>query len=685
MSFSPIDFRGDLNDEQYAAVTAPDGPALVLAGAGSGKTRTLTYRVAYLILEQGIDPRDLLLLTFTNKAAREMIDRVMELTASPYPPAWGGTFHGISSQILRRHGDRIGLKSSYTILDSGDAENLFKQVVSNIDKAYFKNKDNPKPKVLLDIISFGRNTLIKAGKIADERFAHLQKLPEEIEVFATSYASRKRTMQVVDYDDLLELLVELLKENPDLQNFYSEKFKHVLVDEYQDTNSLQSRIIDLLAPHHRIMAVGDDAQCIYTWRGAVFENMHSFPDRHPGTTIYKIVRNYRSTPEILNFANSVLTAQPAAAGYEKELIAARDHSTLPYVVPVMDARQQAQFLLSRVQGLYDEGYKLGDIAILYRAHYQALDVQLEFTRKSIPFVITSGLKFFEQAHVRDFVAQLRFVSNPDDLTALERVLCLLPKVGPATVRKILTHCHKQIAKAEKTARSASGDLFEKDAPDPTRLVNALAREDTINKVPADAREDYASLVATLQELDSLMQKDIEGIDQSRESPAEIIARGIEGWYGDFLATAYTDAQRRREDLDGLVSFAERYQTMAELLAQLVLLNSETSDKSAEGPTDDAVRMSTVHQAKGLEFPVVFVIGCADELFPLRRAIEAGDVEEERRLFYVAVTRAKDELYLTIPFLNSGRGSGPIRLEPSRFIQELPSERYERLGFRPTRY
>lgn len=685
MSFHPIDFRGDLNDEQYAAVTAPDGPALVLAGAGSGKTRTLTYRVAFLILERGIDPRDLLLLTFTNKAAREMVERVMELTDSPYPPAWGGTFHSIGGRILRRHGDKIGLKQSYTILDSGDSESLLKKVINDHDKTYLKNKDNPKAKVIRDLISYARNTREAVDSVAKHRFPWLEALPGQIKTFAELYECEKREMHVTDYDDLLVLWLKLLKDHPEVRDYYTGKFKHVLVDEYQDTNSLQSQIIDLLCPHHNIMAVGDDAQCIYTWRGADFENISSFPDRHPETTIYKIVRNYRSTPEILDLANSVLAAQPASSGYEKELIPARDHSTLPYVVPVMDTRMQAQFLISRIEGLYDEGYKLGDIAILYRAHFQALDTQLEFTRKGIPFVITSGLKFFEQAHVRDYIAQLRFVSNPEDLTALERFLCLLPKVGPATVRKILKHCQKEIEKARKAQREASGDFFiDNDAPDPTSLITALAREDTIAKVPADARPDYASLVATLQELSALMRKDVTGEDQSRESPGEIVALGIEGWYGDYLATVYTDADRRREDLEGLVSFAQRYQTMAELLAQLVLLNSETSDKSVEGHTDDAVRMSTVHQAKGLEYPVVFVIGCADELFPLRRAIENGDVEEERRLFYVAVTRAMDELYLTIPILSGGRG-GPLRMEPSRFIQELPSERYERLGFRPTRY
>ncbi|MFP4540330.1 MAG: ATP-dependent helicase [Opitutales bacterium] len=687
MSLSPIDFRAELNEEQHAAVTAPDGPALVLAGAGSGKTRTLTYRVAYLMLERGIDSRNLLLLTFTNKAAREMVERVLELTASAYPPAWGGTFHSIGGRILRSHGEKVGLAPNYTILDEGDATGLLTQVIKDADKAYLKNKDNPKPKLIANLISYARNTCVGVEDHARVAIGWSEELPAQIGSFARLYEARKREMKVADYDDLLVLWLQLLREHEDVRNFYAEKFRHVLVDEYQDTNSLQSEIIDLLAPHHNIMAVGDDAQCIYTWRGANFENIRSFPERHPATTIYKIVRNYRSTPEILALANSVLAAQPVGMGYDKELVADRDHSTLPYVVPVMDSRQQADFLISRIEALYEEGYRLGDIAILYRAHYQALDAQLEFTRRGIPFIITSGLKFFEQAHVRDYVAQLRFVSNPDDLPALERVLCLLPKVGPATVRKLLKEAQKLRSKALGEQRSQGGDLFvPKDSEnDATRLVGALGAESVVAKVPVDAREDYVSLIATLQELDSLLRESMSGDDANGETPAGIVERGIEGWYGDYLRTVYPDADRRREDLAGLVAFAERYSTMAELLAQLVLLNSETNEKGIDISDDNAVRMTTVHQAKGLEFPVVFVLSCADELFPLRRAIEEGDVEEERRLFYVAVTRAMDELYLTIPFLNSGRGGGSLRLEPSRFITELPPDRYERLGFRPTRY
>lgn len=680
MTLHPIDFEAELNEEQLAAVTAPDGPALVLAGAGSGKTRTLTYRVAYLILERGIDPRDLLLLTFTNKAANEMVHRVSEITSSRYPPAWSGTFHSVGGRMLRRHGETVGLMPNYSILDAGDADSLLGNVIKEDDPAFLKSKDNPKPGVIGNLISYARNTRTSLTSVLAERLPWNKSIFAPIERFASLYEKRKLEMQVADYDDLLVYWLRLLKEDEAIRRLYQNKFQHVLVDEYQDTNSLQSEIIDLIGAHHNIMAVGDDAQCIYTWRGAEFENIRSFPERHPNTQLYKIIRNYRSTPQILSLANSVLSAQPASAGYEKELQAQRPAGQIPFVVPAMDSVQQAHFIMSRIQGLHDEGYDLKDIAILYRAHFQALDLQLEFGRRGIPFVITSGVRFFEQAHIRDFVAQLRFVSNPKDITALERMMCLLPKVGPATVKKVLKAADKYVSAAIEKNRHQDNSLFATDqSGEDDRLVAALAQEDVIAKIPADSREDYKHLTATLLELDNLvnLSSNSEAEETPRYSPAEVIERALEGWYGDYIRQVYTDWQRRREDLDSLVDFARRFPTMAELLAQLVLMNSETSDKSLD-ISDDAVRMSTVHQAKGLEFSIVFVVGCAEELFPLKRAIEEGNEEEERRLFYVAVTRAMNELYLCFPILSTGKG-GVNRMFPSRFLTELPSDRYEKLS------
>ncbi|MCC5807801.1 MAG: ATP-dependent helicase [Opitutales bacterium] len=679
LDFSPIDYKAELNEEQFAAVTAPPGPALVLAGAGSGKTRTLTYRVAYLMLEKRVSPQNILLLTFTNKAAREMIQRVMELTGAQYPPSYGGTFHSIGGRLLRRFGRSVGIEPNYNILDQGDAEALMSSIIKELDPGYLKNKDNPKPNVVSSIISYSINTDTALREVVRQRYPWGDAaLTGRFEKFAKVYRERKLQLQVADYDDLLYYWLKMLKEDEETRNYLREKFQYILVDEYQDTNIMQSEIIDLIGHHHNIMAVGDDAQCIYTWRGAVFENIRAFPDRHPGTRIYKIVRNYRSSPQILSLANKVLEAQPATAGYFKELVAAKEDNLTPYVVPLLDSVQQGQFLAQRIQGLYDEGYALKDIAVLYRAHYQAVDAQLELTRAGVPFVITSGVRFFEQAHIRDFIAQLRVINNPSDKPAFERLLGLLPRVGPATVEKILKAADLEREKARRANISAEDTLFETAPTEAGDIFSALLKPTVVAKVPADAKADFKQLAQTLCELNELFED-----GRSRTSAARLVQRGIDGWYGDYILTAYSNGEERREDLEGLINFAEKFDTLSEFLSQVVLLNSETSNRSVD-PDEDTVRMTTVHQAKGLEYPVVFVLGCAEDLFPLKRAVESGSVDEERRLFYVAVTRAMDQLYLCFPMMNKTRG-GAIRTEPSRFLTELPPDCYEKVGFRPTRY
>ena len=335
--FPEIDFKAELNDEQYAAVTAPPGPALVLAGAGSGKTRTLTYRVAYL-LHQGVQAYEILLLTFTNKASHEMLERVEDLTGVPRRALWGGTFHSIAQRILRVHGDLVGLKRNYTILDQGEAESILKSVIQTTDGKFIKTKNNPKPKVIADLISYARNTCRPPREEADNRYPFLEGMASKIDQFYKAYMNAKLDQQVVDYDDLLEYFLKLLRDHPEIRRQYQDRFKHVLVDEFQDTNRLQSDIVDQLAGHHQVMAVGDDAQCIYTWRGADFDNIMQFEERHPGAKIHKIETNYRSSPEILDFANAVLASQPSGLGFSKELRPVKPKRERPYFVPVMDIR-----------------------------------------------------------------------------------------------------------------------------------------------------------------------------------------------------------------------------------------------------------------------------------------------------------------------------------------------------------
>jgi DNA helicase II / ATP-dependent DNA helicase PcrA len=649
----PIDFRQALNDDQYAAVTAPAGPMLVLAGAGSGKTRTLTYRVAYL-LSQGVKPGEILLLTFTNKAAKEMLHRVHDLTGVEPQRFWGGTFHSLGHRALRIYGEAIGLPRNFTILDADESESLLKQVVETEDRQFFKDKTNPRPGPLFSVISLARNTQRTLAETVERTFPQYSEIKHRFPAFAAAYAKKKREQNVVDYDDLLEHWLQLLTEAPEVAAYFAHRFRHVLVDEYQDTNTIQSQIVDRLATHHGIMAVGDDAQCIYSWRGADFENIMTFPDRHPGTQIHRIEINYRSTPQILNFANGVLLAQPQGRHFDKELRAARGHSQKPLVVQAMDDREQAEFLVKRIRSLVeDEGVSANEIAVLYRSHFIALETQLALSRAGIPYHITSGVKFFERQHIRDFVALLRFVYNPADELAWQRIATLLPKVGEKGAQKIFS------------AALDHARLLQRD------LLDALSTDDVKSKVARDARPEWDSFCASLRETAEKMR---------HARPSETVETAIDGWYGDYLKGAFADYVERLDELRALIGFAGRFDEMQDLLAQIVLLNGETSDRQVD-PDAEAIKLTTVHQAKGLEYDVVFLIGVADGQFPGRRAIEAGDVEEERRLFYVAVTRAKNELYLCYPKVASRAGPGGMLLSPSRFLTELPTDLYEPLRIR----
>ena len=652
----PVDFEAQLNGDQHAAVTAEPGPLLVLAGAGSGKTRTLTYRVAWL-LSKGVRPGEILLLTFTNKAAKEMLYRVQELTGIEPKRFWGGTFHSIGHRALRMYGESIGLAKTFTILDAEEAERLLKQVVESQDKAFFKDKTRPRPGPLFGIISLARNTQLTVEATVAKYFPHYADISDRLPGFARAYDARKREQKVCDYDDLLEHWLSLLRQAPDVAAYFTERFRHVLVDEYQDTNTLQAQIVDTIGSHHRVMAVGDDAQCIYSWRGANFENIMSFPDRHPGTVIHRIETNYRSTPEILNLANGVLMAQPKGRHFDKELRAARGHMEKPYIVQAMDDREQAEFIVKRVRSLHeDEGVSLSSIAVLYRSHFIAVETQIALARAGIPYHITSGVKFFERQHIRDLVALLRFVYNPSDEQAWARIAVLLPKVGEKGAQKL----H---AAALGHARGSQGNF-----------IDILGDGEVRSKVPKAAQEEWEKLALSLKQVADAMQ---EG------KPADAVETAIEGWYGDYLKGAYADYQDRLEELNALVGFAQRFEETQDFLAQILLLNSETSDRQVD-PSTDAVKLTTVHQAKGLEYDVVFVIGLADGQFPGRRSIEAGDVEEERRLFYVAVTRARNELYLSYPKIASRPGPGGMMLSPSRFLQELSPNLYQELKIKRLR-
>jgi DNA helicase II / ATP-dependent DNA helicase PcrA len=680
----PIDFRAELNAEQLAAVTAPRGPALVLAGAGSGKTRTLTYRVAWL-LAQGARPWDILLLTFTNKAAREMLERVEHLTGVPRGQFWGGTFHGIGLRILRRHAEAAGRKPDLTVLDAKEADQLMTEVIQRRDAAFIKDKTNPKAPVILDAVSHARNTLRPLAEVAEERLSWMRGGVDKVLGFAADYAEAKAARNVCDFDDLLELWLRILERDPAALEHYRRRFAHILVDEFQDTNRLQARLLDLLAADHQIMAVGDDAQCIYTWRGADWENVVGFPDRHPGTAIHRIETNYRSTPQILAFANEILRHRPTRAGFERELRPVRPDGPAPTVWRVSDTSQQAKLVGRRIALLHQAGTPLREIHVLYRAHFQSVELQMELNALGIPFVITSGHKFFDLAHVKDLLAHLRVVHNPADTVAWNRLLCLLPKVGPVSAAKILA--------AVQAAAAATGRH-------PARCLRDPA---VTGKVGAAARDDYTDLALTLEDVldgteaargeapaaagppgeGDLFNPKAGGGQRVARTPAESVRLAIEGWYGAHLRTLFPDWREREDDLQGLVGFATRFDDLGEMVAQVALLNGETSDKSPE-PEEDALRLTTIHQSKGLEFPVVLVIGVAEGLLPLQRAVDDGDIEEERRLFYVACTRAMDQLHLFCPrFSTMGEGYRP--LGPSPFLEAMDPSVYEVADYTSRRF
>ena len=646
--FNPqIDYAHELNPQQLAAVTAPPGPALVIAGAGSGKTRTLTYRVAYL-LEQGIPADCILLLTFTNKAAGEMMRRVADLLGQEIPSLWGGTFHSIGARILRLHADLLGHRRDFTILDRDDAKDLIKTCIAAAG-IETKGTHFPKPEVLCEIFSLAVNTHKTTGEIIEEQYDYFAQFSAQITDLQKRYAARKRASNAMDFDDLLALWLKLLQEHTDVREHYQRRFQFILVDEYQDTNKLQSDLIDLLAGrYNNVMVVGDDAQSIYGWRGANFANILEFPKRYPGAKVFKIETNYRSTPEILKVANAAIAANRNQ--FTKILAPARKSGTKPALIACMDAAQQAAFISQRVLELCDEGTSPNQIAVLYRSHFHALELQLELTRCQIPFSITSGIRFFEQAHIKDITAYLKLVANPRDEIAFKRLVQLLPGIANKG--------------AEKLWR-----VFQSKVQGPKlNSPIAAALQNCSKFVPARAATAWVQFAAIISQLED---------ETVRKSAAKMLRLVMDAGYDDYLKENFANYRTRLEDLEQLAVFAYQFGSVEDFLTQLALLtNVEAEDGQAAQNDNERIRLSTIHQAKGLEFDVVFVIMLCDGLFPSARSMENDEgEEEERRLFYVSITRTRSELYLSYPlmrasFSNSG---GDSMQQPSRFLSEIPGD------------
>jgi DNA helicase-2/ATP-dependent DNA helicase PcrA len=649
---SLINYGEVLNDEQRTVVMAGRGPLLVIAGAGSGKTRTVTYRVARLI-ESGVAPARILLVTFTNRAAREMLSRVEMLVAADVRRVWGGTFHSIGNRILRRHAVSLGYESNFTIVDAEDARELLDACVEEaaIDT---KARRFPKGEVLTEMFSLATNTDTPLEQLIARQYPHFEPLTAQLIRVDRLFQERKLSRNSMDYDDLLVNWKRLLMEKPEVAAVYRDQFEHILVDEYQDTNTLQADIVDLLAEKHRnLMVVGDDAQSIFGWRGANVENIFRFRERYPDAQLFKLETNYRSTPEILMLANASVANNRRQ--FAKHLQAVRrSRNFTPALIPARDAEQQASFVAARILELRDEGTRLEDIAVLYRSHFHALELQLELTRRGIPYEVRSGVRFFEQAHIRDVISYLRLIVNPRDEIAWKRVLKLIPKIGNATAARV----------------------WEKLAYAETPL--ALVKTDALNDVlPKGANEGWREFADLVKELTS---------PETISHPSKQIELVLERGYGDYLRDNYENAEAREEDLRQLANFAGRFDNTDAFLSELALLHTERfsppgaitgEDVVMGGDEDERLTLSSVHQAKGLEWKVVFVIWVADGRFPSARSLrDAEGEEEERRLFYVSLTRAQDELYVIYPLIESARARQTVIQRPSRFVMEVPRDLFE---------
>jgi DNA helicase-2/ATP-dependent DNA helicase PcrA len=625
-----IDYRAALNSQQLAAVTAGEGPSLVIAGAGSGKTRTLVYRVAYLI-DSGIDPSNILLLTFTRKSAQEMLARVGDLIGARSQRVCGGTFHSVANLLLRRYGRSIGVEPGFTILDRGDAEDLIALMRAQLGLNE-KDKRFPRKGTIMEMLSKCENTLRSLDEIILNEFGHFADHIEDLGRLQKAYQAAKRQKQLLDYDDLLVMLRQLLLLDESARTTISRQYRYILVDEYQDTNRLQAEVIRQLAStHNNVMVVGDDSQSIYGFRGATFKNIMEFPTLFPGTTMYKLEENYRSTQPILNLANCII--DEAAEKYTTRLFTRKIDGPLPTLVEAAGENTQSRFIAQKILELREEGVPLSEVAVLFRSSFHSFDLEIELSRKGLPFIKRGGVKFIETAHVKDLLAHVRVIANPLDTVSWHRVLMLVEGVGP------------------KKAQDLLAALVKSDKP-----------FQTLREVTGRSSQGLKNLANTLESLS--------GAEDPR--PANFVSHAYE-YYLPILKEQYDDYPKRIRDLDHLQTIAEGYPGVDEFLADLALEPPDGSAVGVDAPDRDDERMvlSTIHSAKGLEWQCVFVIWVVDGRFPSVYSFVADDeLEEERRLFYVAVTRAKRHLFLTYPINVFDKGSGMLLSKPSRFLDPV---------------
>ncbi|MCH6544413.1 MAG: ATP-dependent helicase [Deltaproteobacteria bacterium] len=632
-----MDYQRELNKGQYQAVTAIDGPLLVIAGAGTGKTRTLVYRVARLV-EMRVDPRSILLLTFTRRAAEEMLRRASLLMDNRCEKVAGGTFHSFANIVLRQYGRNIALPAAFTIMDRPDNEDVIRHIRTEMG-LNSKERRFPRKQTIAEIYSMAINKQWNLSQLIERDYPHLNNSLEDLLRLYERYVEYKKERALLDYDDLLIQLKDLLAGHEEVRCSLSERYRYILVDEYQDTNRLQAQIIRLLAAtHDNVMVVGDDAQSIYSFRGANFRNIMDFPKDFPGTRLIFLEENYRSTQPILNLTNEII--HRAKERYEKNLFTRKGHGDSPLLVQAENEQMQSRFVRQKVLELREEGVPLWEIAVLFRSSFHSFDLEIELGRCDIPFVKRGGFKFMESAHIKDLLAHLRISSNPQDTVSWGRALSLLDGVGPQLSQKVIRWVHE-------------------------------------GSVPWERLRSYKAKGKVALGLRTLAQ--VLEASSERARPAEQ-AQYFMQYYLPLLKRKYSDDYPKRiRDLEHLLEITERYRSLERLLSDMAL---EPPTDSVDGvlavdPDEGPLVLSTIHSAKGLEWHSVFIIWALEGRFPSFYNIHTEeDLEEERRLLYVAATRAKENLFITYPINFFDRSSGAVLSRPSQFIDGLPEKLLE---------
>ena len=642
-SSSGLDYRKELNDAQYQAATAMEGPLLIIAGAGTGKTRTLVYRVAHLI-DQGVDPRSILLLTFTRRAAEEMIRRASLLIDGRCNQVAGGTFHSFANLVLRSYGRHIALSPSFTIMDRTDSEDVIQLIRSDMG-LNTKERRFPRKQTVAEIFSMTHNKQTPLNDLLEIEYPHLVDANFELAELYRRYVDYKSTKSLLDYDDLLIKLRDLLANHAEVRERLSDIYRYIMVDEYQDTNHLQDEIVRLLAAtHDNVAVVGDDAQSIYSFRGANFRNIMDFPKQFPSARLIKLEENYRSTQPILNLTNEIIAR--AKEGYEKRLFTRKSVGARPKLVQAGSEQMQSQFVCQKILELREQGVPLWDIAVLFRSSFHSFDLEIELLRHNIPFVKRGGFQFMETAHVKDLLAHLRILANPQDAISWNRILLLLEGVGPGASQKIIKW------------------LLEGS--------NAVER---LRSYPAKGKIAHGlrTLAQVLEEA------------KQAELPSEQ-AQYLMQYYLPILKQNYPDDHPKRlRDMEHFQGMTERYRSLERLLSDMALEppNDSIGGVLAVDPDEGPLILSTIHSAKGLEFHSVFIIWALEGRFPsFYNTNSSEELEEERRLLYVAATRAKQNLFISYPTRVFDKSLRMVLSRPSQFIDDMPERLLEPVALVP---